>query len=212
VIQRVVENKRRQTGSWNPRKQKHGSFPKKIINILFLIIILIDAVPAVAVSIYYFSEFRPHLPVIEKMIAEAPAVYKAPPRELVRASKLVQGDARISYQATKHLVAQQLGCRMNIGKWHFSNLMWELLIHMHFDDNEIFTLWCYTLPYGKGRGVMGAAQELYQRDPDQLNTEELIAIVVNGKAPGRYKANPTEFQERVATYIQRYNELYGEGG
>ena len=88
--------------------------------------------------------------------------------------------------------------------------MWELLIYMHFKDREIFTLWCYTLPYGKGRGVMGAAQELYQRDPDQLNTEELISLVVYGRYPGRFNKNPEDFQERAATYIQRYYRFYGK--
>jgi penicillin-binding protein 1C len=79
-----------------------------------------------------------------------------------------------------------------------------------FSKNEILEFYLNQVPYaGRRRGVVQAARDFFDRDPDTLNITELLALVVMVRAPTRLdvRKNPQRLLrsiERLADRLLKY--------
>jgi penicillin-binding protein 1C len=75
-----------------------------------------------------------------------------------------------------------------------------------FSKNEILEFYLNQVPYaGRRRGVMQAARDFFDRDPDTLSTKEMLALVVMVRAPARLdvRRKPDNLARAIARLADR---------
>jgi len=155
-----------------------------------------------AYDLFVFKSYRLH---IESIIQGSHSFYKKPSKALLEIATITEGKRFKSYVAQMSLI--RFGRNIHdMLKWHIEYALWVLLLGIHFDNDEIFTLWCYFAPYEKGTGLNESANFYYGRAIEQLNEKEIALIIAMIKAPSYYKDHPKKLEERVDELLSKYSD------
>lgn len=163
------------------------------------------SISIVAYESYHFVQANKEF---ESKLKELPIIYKNRNHELNAIILYFEGLAKAKLFLTKSLISNyQKANKIRGLHYQYRMMLWQTLIGISFNDNDIISLWCYYAPYESGIGLNGAAIHEFGKNLDQLNTHELIAIVANTKSPLLYKQNPSLFRKRVKKMIANYRRV-----
>lgn len=94
--------------------------------------------------------------------------------------------------------------------WHISSSLWMLLLPQHYDDQQLFAIWCALIPNGNGTGLNDAALALYGKNLDVLNLEQIATLMVLAKNSRYFISPPDDTEVRVRHVVHRFREMYGK--
>ncbi len=97
-------------------------------------------------------------------------------------------------------------------RWHAEYVLWIWLLGIHFNDSEIFSVWCHFLAYWEGENSDNSGYCHYGQDTDKLSAEELITIIVRAKVPFFYKTHPDKLRKKVHALLEKYLIRQKKGG
>ena len=176
----------------------------------FLVIIAIGS--SLVIVIYDFIGFRPYRARINAIINNTHRLHHTPPKAVYALATLSESNKRIkSYVAQSLLIEFRLN-KHRMLRWHMEYALWNFLLGLHFEDKDVFVLWCHLSPFEKGRGLNNSANHHYGRNLDQLNNEELATIITIVKAPIFYKTHPIKLKKKVNTLLEEYANIGGHPG
>jgi hypothetical protein len=181
----------------------HQDTMNKKLKVIFFTTGMIICSLLISVITYRLVVFKPYCSRIESIIQGAHSFYKQPSKELLDIAMLTEGGRLKSYVAQMSLISFGRD-KQRMLKWHTEYILWIFLFRVHFDDRDIFTLWCHFAPYEKGTGLNESANFYYGRGIDQLQLKEIVSIIARVKAPSYYKDHPKELEERVNDILGRY--------
>jgi len=148
------------------------------------------------VGFYDLHDFRPYAGRIEAVYESMEPEDRQPPPNVQRFIWKVDGHIVDTFAASR-LLSEMRG-QMNMGSWHYHSLMWDLMLHFHFDKQQRLALYCHYLPHENGVGFSAAARACFGKQPHELADEQLATLVAIGRSPG---ANSTtrhpEHLERI---------------
>jgi len=155
-------------------------------------------IPLAAFLLWDAVAFRPHLPEINSILAQADHEDRTPPlivRRLLDAS--VKGN--VSPQVGRGL-CQRLDPKP--GNRHGTYALWALAVKLHFDRDERTALLATLAWNGTDYGLDRYARRTYGRSLSALTDREAAAVVAMTHAPSLYAHNPERLQRR-AEYLLR---------
>jgi hypothetical protein len=174
---------------------------KKLFKPIFISSSIIVVCISLILIVYDLIAFRKYLPVIEKQINGAHIFYKNKPKRVYDIAMLAE-NKRLNSYVVQVLLTNFDQNKNGMIKWHIEYFLWNLLLKIHFNDDEIFTLWCDMFPFENGKGLNESANFFYGRNIDHLNAEEITSIIARLKAPLYYKKNPQELEKRVKELLK----------
>ena len=160
----------------------------------------------VAIFAFDWREVRPRLPEIRASLeAYAPEDRNVPANVADVIWKLDEKqEVFLNTLVARDLVSASLP--MNAGAWHARNLMWSILLPLHFDRMSRTALFCHNLPYEGGSGLSNAAEHYFHKQPHELTSEQVAGILAIARAPNMN--SPTRHPDRYAQNTARLLNAY----
>jgi len=142
--------------------------------------------------------FRPHLPEIDRILAQADAEDRDPPpvvRQLIEAN--VQG------VVSQH-VAMRLCGRLDPkpGNRHGTRALWALAVKLHFDPDERMALYAVLAWNGADYGLDRLARRMYGRSLSALTEREAARVVAMTFWPSNFARNTDGLNRRADFLLQ----------
>ena len=169
---------------------------KALLRSLVVGIGIIVIISAIAMVIYYYVDFRPYRSQIEGIIKDAHPLHINPPEVVYDLAVISEGKSRIKSYVAQRLLNKFGKDKVRMMFWHPKYALWDFLIGLHFNEKDIFTLWCQLAPYKEGNGLNESANYHYKRDLNKLTIEEVASIIAIVEAPSFYETHPEELKER----------------
>jgi hypothetical protein len=140
---------------------------------------------------------------IEAKVEKTDKTCKEPTNELAELIVAWEGKSRIN-----SFVAQSLLIDFGINEkpfinWHFEYFMWSHLVKLRISELNRLALWCHYAPYENGHGLGNAALFYHNKSLDDLNTEELMKIIIISRAPSLYAKYPSKIEEKANALKQK---------
>lgn len=153
----------------------------------------IFGLPAAAFLLWDAVAFRPHLPEIHRILAQADREDQAPP-PIVR--RLL--DANVKGSVSPH-VGSWLCWRLDPkpGNRPGTRALWALSVKLHFDRDERTALLATLAWNGTDYGLDRYARRTYGRSLSALTDREAALVVAMTNAPSLYVHNPERLQRRA---------------
>ena len=92
--------------------------------------------------------------------------------------------------------------------WHINNALWVLLLPLHYNEQQIFGLWCSLVPNGHGCGLNEVAVIRYGKNLDALDLEQLATLIVLARSPVHFANRPDLLNEDAQRLIHKYEKIY----
>jgi transglycosylase-like protein len=154
---------------------------RKSIKFLALSIVSVFSALILFAGFYEVYEFRPCLSRMNSIYQGMAPEDKEPPQNVRDFIGKVEGKRVDTFVATRLLGEIKHPQRM--ASWHYHELMWELLLPLHFTKTQRTAFYCHYLSYEHGLGFSEASQFYFEKQPDELSLEEVAAIVAIGTSP-----------------------------
>ena len=172
----------------------------KILGNLAKAVVLLVGVPAAALLAYDVIAVRPHLAEIKEILATANPQDAAPP---VIVRQLIDANAGSPTPYATRLVTARMCPRVNQGRSHIRNALWQVLLPIHLGKDGMYGLYA-TLSYnGKGHGLSSFAAREYGRSLSQLSPIQAANIVAISHAPSIYFRDRRRLAGRSAVLLAR---------
>ncbi len=147
---------------------------------------------------------------INTILTQAQRLDREPP-ELARRLAIVASGGWV--QIKSYAV---LSLRSKFGKahghsmlnWHINNALWVLLLPLHYNEQQIFGLWCSLVPNGYGCGLNEVAVMRYGKNLNALDLEQLATLIVLARSPVRFANRPDLLNEDAQRLIHNYEKIY----
>ena len=158
------------------------------------------------VAAYDWHEVRPHLSEIRAALdIFTPEDRNVPSDVAGFIWKLEEKhEINVNAQVAQMIVGKSLP--MRAGAWHLHNLMWSLLLPLHFDRQTRMALYCHNIAYENGRGLSDAGEYYFHKPPHELSTSEVAGIIAIDWSPSIN--SPTRHQDHYAQATKRLLDTY----
>ena len=175
---------------------------KRILKYSFAIIVTIFGLLAA----WYGFGFLQYKNEIDHVLVNSDKMYKDVDSSLYKLSVIAEGEKGIVRWASQraywdiahHKEDKNLTRQLN-------SLLWFYCIQLHYNQKEIFKLWCHYSLYIDGYGLNNAALKYFGKSIKELSLEEKAAIVAMVKSPSRYEPGSEKSIERIKYILERFH-------
>lgn len=176
-----------------------------IVAIVSIIIVLV-----VLITGCYFYFFYGAIKDIQKTLPQSLTDYERVNKNLKKLIIFVEGIPQVKNGLTKVITdkygSNKTSQRSKQLKHHIRSGIWRILLDIKFSDDELIYLWCSYAPYINGHGLNNASIYQFGKDLKELSTREIIALIVNTRAPLSYQRNPSKLELKVNILLDRWNK------
>jgi len=172
----------------------------KVIGRLVKAMALLIGVPAVGLFAYDMIAVRPHLGLIQDVLAQANPEDAAPP-QLIR--ELIDANTGSPAPHAIRLAISLVYSDLAEDQSHVRDMLWRILLPMHLKELELYGLYA-TLAYnGKDHGLSKFAQRQYGQSLGHLSPTQAAATVAVTHAPTLYICDPDRLARRADALLRR---------
>jgi len=175
----------------------------KFSGILFLISIILA-------GIWYSHLYLQYKQNLDSVLSNSYEEFQTVDSTLYKMAVIAEGEQRI-----RRWVAQQ-ACWSNVyfeDKSSFNRILefyiWYVCISLHYDDKQIFRLWCHYSIFvdGYGYGLNNASMKYFGKNTENLSLEQKAAIIVMVRSPDLYRPGSESSKKRVQQLLEKYKNL-----
>lgn len=172
----------------------------KIVPTLTIAVAFLIGVPATALLAYDFVEVRPRLSQIETLLDQANPEDASPP-EIVR--DLIDANVGSPTRHAARLILFRVYPRSSHSVWVWRNLLWSILLPMHFGESQVYGLYSSLSHNGSGYGLSEFASREYGLALSQLSPIQASTAVAALGAPTVYTRNRQRLDQRARLLLER---------
>ncbi|WP_295973823.1 transglycosylase domain-containing protein [uncultured Xanthomonas sp.] len=154
----------------------------------------------VALVAYDVFAVRPHLARIHDLLAQANPEDASPP-EAIR--KLIDVNVGSPSPHSARLVTSLVYQDLAQGRSHVRNVLWSMLLPMHFDNSQIYGLYCVLSYNGTDHGLSSFANREFGKPLSQLSPMQAATTVAITHAPTIYVRDRNKLGQRARTLLAR---------
>ena len=154
-----------------------------------------------SVLVYDQREISPYVPTIRGILKNSAQEDRNVPTNVRNFIWKVEDTRNIDQVVVRNLLPGRYGS-MRSGLWHFRGRAWSLLLPLHFDKPTRIALYCHFLVYEDGHGLSNASNFYFHKQPHELSTEEVAAILAIDRSP--FGNSPTRHPDRFEQARARY--------
>lgn len=173
------------------------------------VVIVLALVELSVLSYGYATSFYPHLNTIKEKVNEGRSLVAPMNGDFHLIAMIAETKRGIRSGATStayyDLVFQDRKSRRSA--WHWHSFLWHMFSYIHFNNEEIFYLWCKYAYFGQGQYIQTAAQHYFKKSLDQLNQKEYATLVTLARSPSLYKIGSDKLNKRVEKLLTTLNQI-----
>jgi predicted DNA-binding transcriptional regulator YafY len=177
---------------------------RKAVKFVMILATSVLSVGLLLAGFYELHDFQPYLASMRAIQSGMAPEDKEPSQNVSDFVWKVEGRSLDSIDAS-HLLAATMHPQKMLA-WHFHSAMWSVLLPLHFTRKERAAFYCHYLAYENGLGFSNASQFYFGKPPEQLNADEIAAIVAVGRWPGHNSPSrhPDHFKAAKQLVLAEY--------
>lgn len=178
---------------------------KKQNRVFFGIILGIFSLPFIGLGLYDVIDIRPKLPAIHAILQNASPQDRNPPMMI---QNLIDASFNFNHQAKNAYITQRIADKVDstpltTGARHFRNLMWQLLLPLHFDKSQMYGFYSTMTNFVAYQGLNNFAIQHFGKPLDQLTPQQSATTVAIVHSPTRFLSDNKGLDERANYLLQK---------